>query len=96
MKEEKTKTMIIGDSNLKLVNGDSLLADVVSSSGAKIGHISNLIDSENLDQYENIVVCAGTNNIPPPYENYTENAVFEQVKVETASLAKKLETYVSK
>ena len=36
-----TKTVIIGDSNLKLVNSNALLADVVSSSGAKIGHIGN-------------------------------------------------------
>ena len=77
MKEEKTKTMIIGDSNLKLVNGESILADVVSSSGAKIGHIGNMIDSENLDSYDNIVVMAGTNNIFPSYENWTENAVFD-------------------
>jgi len=96
LKNEKTNTILIGDSNLKLVNGDSILADVVSSSGAKIGHIANIISSENLDTYDNIVVMAGTNNIPPSHENYTKNAIFEQVKKETASLSSKLDPYVAK
>ena len=96
MKNEKNKTIIVGDSNLKLINGESILADVVSSSGAKIGHISNIISEENLDSYDNIVVMAGTNNIPPAHENYTENAIFDQVKTETTNLCSKLDPYVTK
>ena len=60
-KERETKTLIIGDSNLKLVNRNAVLADVIASSGAKIGHISNQLSFENTDKYDNIVVFAGIN-----------------------------------
>ena len=74
-KERETKTLILGDSNLKQVNGNALLADVVASSGAKIGHLSNQLQFEKLDRYENVVIFGGINNIPSPNENAEESVV---------------------
>jgi len=80
MKAENTKTLIIGDSNLKLVNSEAILADVISSSGAKVGHINNIMKTENMDNYDNIVVMAGINNIPSAQTSFEESTVFDKTK----------------
>ena len=96
LKEENTKTIIVGDSNLKLVNSDAILADVISSSGAKVGHVNNILKEEKLDNYENIVVLAGINNIPSSQVSFEENNVFNHTKEEITSLAETLDPHVKK
>jgi hypothetical protein len=96
LKAENTKTMIVGDSNLKLVNSDAILADVISSSGAKVGHVNNILKSENLERYDNIVVMAGINNIPSAQVSFEEGTVFEKTKEEINALAETLDPLVKK
>ena len=95
-KEKLTKTIIIGDSNLKQVNSNALLADVVVSSGAKIGHISNQMNFERLDAYKNIVILAGINNIPNQNEIYDTEKMGEQIQTEMDGLEKKLSAQMEK
>ena len=94
LKEKDTKTLFVGDSNLKLVNSDAILADVVSSSGAKVGHITNILNTEKLENYENIVVLAGINNIPSAQTTFEDSSVFEQTKKEIDQLSDTLEPHV--
>ena len=95
-KEQETKTLIIGDSNLKQVNSNALLADVVASSGAKIGHVCNQLQHEKLEAYQNIVIFAGINNIPGPNENVDEPAVWSQIEKEMHAMEKQLAPQVEK
>ena len=95
-KARDTKTLIIGDSNLKLVNSKAILADVVASSGAKLGHICNQLQHESLDKYQNIVVFAGINNVPGPNDRMDEGSVSKQVDKEIKSLEKELAKQVIK
>ena len=95
-KERETKTLIIGDSNLKLVNSKAILADVVTSSGAKIGHISNQLQFENVENYDNIVVFAGVNNISGPNERVDEKGMTKQVESEMKALETELAKHVKK
>ena len=85
---------MVGDSNLKMVNSDSILADVISSSGAKVGHINNILKTENLEAYDNIVVLAGLNNIPSAQVSFEENTVFDQMKEEIDQLSDTLDPLV--
>ena len=85
-KAKETKTLILGDSNLKLINSHALLADVVSSSGAKIGHVTNELSFENAEKYKNIVLFAGINNIPGPNERVDEQKVTKQIETEMKTL----------
>ena len=89
-KERETKTLILGDSNLKQVNSNALLADVVASSGAKIGHLCNQLKHEKLDNYDNIVIFGGINNIPGPNENVDESVMWKQISNEMKSLENEL------
>jgi hypothetical protein len=95
-KEKDTKTLIIGDSNLEKVNSNALLADVVSSSGANIGHISNQLKFEKLDTYENIVIFAGINNIPAPNEKGDETLIWKQISMELDELESRLSSQAKK
>ncbi|MCH2389498.1 MAG: hypothetical protein MK234_02335 [Nitrospinales bacterium] len=62
-KRDKTKTVMIGDSNLRCVNERGVMARVTSITGGKIGHIVNQVQFENLDKIENVVLSAGQNCI---------------------------------
>lgn len=95
-KERDTKTLILGDSNLKLVNQNAILADVVASSGAKIGHTCNELQFTNLDKYKNIVLFTGVNNIPNKNEKVEEQAVAKQIDKELKVLEKELTQQVNK
>ena len=99
IKEQKTReteTIMIGDSNLKMVNSNAILADVVASSGAKIGHIANQMDFENLDNYKNLVVFCGINNIPAMMDTVDADKMWAQVKGEQRLLEDKLRAQVVK
>ena len=75
---------------MKRVNSNALLADVIASSGAKIGHITNQLMFEDLDKYKNVVVFAGINNVPGPNEKVDENSVGRQVTTEVQALEAEL------
>ena len=94
LKEKDTKTLFVGDSNLKMVNSDAILADVISSSGAKVGHINNILNNEKLDTYENIVVVGGLNNIPSAQTAFEDSTVFDHAKQEIDQLNDTLEQHV--
>ena len=81
---------------MKTVNSNALLADVISSSGAKLGHIGNLLKFESLDKYQNIVVFAGINNIPGPHERVDEETATKQITSEVKALETELTKHVNK
>jgi len=61
MKENITKTIMIGDSNFRCVNENGVMASVTAVTGGKIGHICNQVKFENIDKMENIILAAGQN-----------------------------------
>ena len=42
-REKEVKTLIVADSHSRMVNQDSLNADVIALPGAKLGHLANSI-----------------------------------------------------
>ena len=63
IKEDITKTIMIGDSNFRCVNESGVMASVTAVTGGKIGHICNQVKFENLDKIDNIILSAGQNFI---------------------------------
>ena len=57
------KTLVVGDSNLRHVDQLGTTAKVLSSTRAKIGHTANALKFEELNEYENLVLHTGQNNI---------------------------------
>jgi len=94
-KARETETIIIGDSNLKRVNSNAILADVVSSSGAKIGHIANQMKFESIENYKNIVVFCGVNNIPAMHDAIDSDKLWNQVQTEITHLEINLKPHVT-
>ena len=70
--EERQKivtTLYIADSNARYINKKATNADVECVTGAKIGHLTNLLDqAENLKKYQTFVFSGGQNNIDPTPE----------------------------
>lgn len=62
-KAELTETVFVGDSNLRHLNENAILADGVCMSGAKIGHVANQLKFQELEKRSCVVISAGTNNI---------------------------------
>lgn len=60
---KNTNTLIVGDSNLRHVNEKAIFAKTNAASGAKIGHISNVLENTDLSSYTNVVINAGQNNV---------------------------------
>ena len=82
VKKDNTKTVMIGDSNLRCINERGVMASVTSITGGKIGHMVNQLQYENLDNYENVVLSAGQNCIndieimdKSVWENRTQNEI---------------------
>lgn len=63
VKSQMTETVFIGDSNLRHLNENAMLAEGVCVSGAKIGHIANQVKFQQLEKRSCVVLSAGTNNI---------------------------------
>ena len=63
IKEDITKTIMIGDSNFRCVNENGVMASVTAVTGGKIGHICNQVKFENVEKMENIILSAGQNCI---------------------------------
>ena len=62
-RKKNIRTNMIGTSNMRWIDEDSLTSDVTCIPGARIGHVANQLtvtDSENTDT---IIVVAGCNNI---------------------------------
>jgi hypothetical protein len=60
---EKTKTLLIGDSNLRRVNEKAFYTKTECATGAKIGHIANCLSFAEKDEHEVVIVHAGQNNV---------------------------------
>ena len=95
-KAKETQTLILGDSNLKRINSNAILADVVASSGAKIGHLRNQLKYEKVDNYQNLVIFGGINSIPGPNENGSEGTMWQQIEEEMNGLERELTPLVKK
>ena len=61
VKENNTKTVMIGDSNIRCVNENRMMASVTAVTGGKIGHISNQIEFEDLGKIDTVIMSAGQN-----------------------------------
>lgn len=62
-RQAKNKTFIVSDSTLRHINEKSLYSKTHIASGAKIGHIVNVLDQYETNDVENIIINAGLNNI---------------------------------
>ena len=59
----KANTLLIGDSNIRLINEQAFFAKTDCATGAKIGHIANTLKHVNPADNNNLVVHAGQNNV---------------------------------
>ena len=70
-REKEVKTLIVADSQVKMLDDKKLSADVVSVPGGKIGHLANSLNwNKKLVKYDNVVIIGGTNNV---HENTDES-----------------------
>lgn len=81
-----TKTMIIMDSQGRCMNEHALNAKTHVASGAKIGHIGNVMQYTDLDDFDNIILNVGLNNINAHPDTKHEDWI-KQVKCEVTHLA---------
>ena len=67
--EEKRQAEAINflatDSSLRNANQKALFADTNVASGAKIGHVANVLSNTDLETYKNIILSIGLCNIDP-------------------------------
>ena len=76
-REERKKTVrtnMIGTSNMRLVDEESLTTDVTCIPGARIGHIANQLTVTDVEDTDTIIVVAGCNNV--------EDSILEQQQLE--------------
>ena len=62
-RQEKCINFTVSDSEFRHANQKALFSDTNVASGAKIGHIANVLENTDLLGYKNIVVNAGLNNM---------------------------------
>ena len=63
-REKEVKTLIVADSQVKMLDNKKQSADVVSVPGGKIGHLANSLNwKKKLVKYDNVVIIGGTNNV---------------------------------
>ena len=93
-RKEKISCLVVSDSEFRLANEKALYADTNVASGAKIGHIANVLNNNDLEGYKSIVISAGLNNL-----NLNVQTDFDkwhvQVKNECVELEKILEKQVN-
>jgi len=86
---QRTNTLFIGDSNLRRVNEKGFFFKSDCASGAKIGHVANSLHFTKEDEYNNVIVHVGQNNIDT--DPQVNMKIWEtQVKKEVTSLRTKL------
>ena len=93
MKEEKNKTVMVGDSNFRCINENGVMASVTAVTGGKIGHIVNQVSFENISKIENIILSAGQNCINDADEldqKFWEARTVAEIAVTETSLNKLL------
>lgn len=88
----KVNTLLIGDSNLRRVNEKAFYCKTDCASGAKIGHIANSLQHVTTDEYKNVVVLAGLNNIMQDNEVDT-GELDAQIKNEVNNLKTQLSKF---
>ena len=70
-RKETSKTVLISDSLLRYTNEQALNSSSYVVSGAKIGHINNVLENYDVENIENVVLNVGLNNIDVnPNTNY--------------------------
>ena len=62
-RQEKCINFTVSDSEFRHANQKALFSDTNVASGAKIGHIANVLENTDLLGYKNIIVNAGLNNM---------------------------------
>ena len=62
-RQEKNKALLVSDSGLRHENEKAMHTKTHIASGAKIGHIVNVIENTDLENVENLIVNVGINNI---------------------------------
>ena len=62
-REANINTLIVADSNFR--HKRATTAKINVATGAKIGHAANVLKFENLNQFDNVVLHVGQNNISP-------------------------------
>ena len=88
----QSKTLLIGDSNLRRVNEKAFYAKTDCATGAKIGHIANALSWVGTGEQENIIILAGQNNVTTdPKIDITEWE--KQMKKEVKKLKPKLSKF---
>ena len=82
VKEENTKTILVGDSNFRCINENGVMASVTAVTGGKLGHIINQIEFENLEKVDTIVLSAGqncTNDADEVNKEHWENRTLKEI-----------------
>ena len=87
------KTLICADSNFRHVNQTATTAKVKVATGARIGHIANMIKHEEVEKFNHIVIHAGQNNITPHDEIIDQVKWEKQLKWEINQLKTHLENF---
>ena len=62
---EQVNTLLIGTSQLRLIDQEGTTAKILASSGARIGHTANTLRYETTENYELIAIQTGDNNYDP-------------------------------
>ena len=88
VKEENTKTILVGDSNFRCVNENGVMASVTAVTGGKIGHIVNQLEFENLEKIDTIIISAGQNCTNDADE--VERTIWENRTLKEISAAEKV------
>ena len=58
-----TKTLMVGDSNMRRINEKAFYAKTDCATGAKIGHVANSLEWTAASEHENVIIHAGQNNV---------------------------------
>ena len=62
-RKQSINSLIVSDSEFRSVNEKALFAHTNVSSGAKIGHIANVLNHSETESYKNLILCTGLNNL---------------------------------
>ena len=87
-----SQALLIGDSNLRRVNGKAFYSTTECASGAKIGHIANTLGYVQNDEHEMVIIHTGQNNILQE-DSININEWTKQVQGEINSMKSKLSKF---
>ena len=91
IRKSLSKTLIIGDSNLRRVNERAFYTKTDCAPGAKIGHVANSLLHTRKDEHEVVIVHAGQNNVLQD-----NNIDIEAWKTHTTTEVSSLEKQITK